>query len=97
MRLAIARSIKSSSGVASKTSSNAALVVCCRPPSPRGLDPQLVAKAAADLGVPIDRVEVVETVAEAVGTAQLSTPIEGQIVITGSLYVVGAARALLVR
>jgi len=76
---------------------DAALVVCCRPPSPRGLDPQLVAKAAADLGVPIDRVEVVETVAEAVGTAQLSTPIEGQIVITGSLYVVGAARALLVR
>jgi dihydrofolate synthase / folylpolyglutamate synthase len=76
---------------------DAALVVCCRPPSPRGLDPQLVAKAAAELGVPADRIEVVDSVAEAVGTAQLSTLPEGQIVITGSLYVVGAARGLLVR
>jgi dihydrofolate synthase / folylpolyglutamate synthase len=76
---------------------DAALVVCCRPPSPRGLDPQLVAKAAAELSVPADRIEVVDSVAEAVGTAQLSTLPEGQIVITGSLYVVGAARGLLVR
>ena len=30
------------------------LVVCCRAPSPRALDPEVVAKAAIDLGVPPD-------------------------------------------
>jgi dihydrofolate synthase/folylpolyglutamate synthase len=73
------------------------LVVCCRPPSPRALDPGLVAKGAIALGVPEDRVEVVDTVAQAVGFALTSTPEGGQIVVTGSLYVVGAARGLLAR
>ena len=76
---------------------DAGFVVCCRPPSPRALDPELVANAATDLGVPNDRVEVVDTVAQAVGLAIASTPDVGQIVVTGSLYVVGAARARLVR
>jgi dihydrofolate synthase / folylpolyglutamate synthase len=71
-------------------------LVCCRPPSPRALDPTHIAKAATDLGVPEDRVEVVESVADAVGTALLATAEDGQIVITGSLYVVGAARSVLV-
>lgn len=75
----------------------AALVVCCRPPSPRALDPELVARAAADLGVPDDRVEVVDSVADGLAAAILGTLESGQIVITGSLYVVGAARSLLVR
>jgi folylpolyglutamate synthase/dihydropteroate synthase len=36
-------------------------------------------------------------VQEAVGTALLATPEEGQVVVTGSLYTVGAARDILVR
>jgi dihydrofolate synthase/folylpolyglutamate synthase len=71
-------------------------LVCCRPPSPRALDPAFVAKAAVDLGFPEDRIEVVDRVEDAVSTAFLLTPEEGQIVITGSLYVVGAARSVLV-
>jgi dihydrofolate synthase/folylpolyglutamate synthase len=71
-------------------------LVCCRPPSPRALDPAFVAKAAVDLGVPEERIEVVDRVEDAVSTALLVTPPDGQIVITGSLYVVGAARSVLV-
>ena len=40
--------------------------------------------------------EVADRVAEAVSAALLATPEEGQIVVTGSLYVVGAARTVLV-
>jgi len=71
-------------------------LVCCRPPSPRALDPAFVAKAAVDLGLPEERIEVVDRVEDAVSTALLLTPEEGQIVITGSLYVVGVARSVLV-
>jgi len=71
-------------------------LVCCRPPSPRGLPGSLVADAARSLGVPADRIEVVDGVAEAVAEAMLVTPAEGQIVVTGSLYTVGAARSVLV-
>jgi dihydrofolate synthase/folylpolyglutamate synthase len=68
-------------------------VVCCRPPSPRALDPELVAGAAIDAGLDPDRVEVVDAVADAVARAvELAGP-GGQVVVTGSLYVVGAARA----
>ncbi len=63
---------------------------------PARLDPTHIAKAALDLGVPEDRVEVVEGVADAVGTAIVATAQDGQIVVTGSLYVVGAARTALV-
>lgn len=72
-----------------------ATLVCCAPPSPRALDPQHVARAAQDLGLAEDRIEVVDTVAQAVGLALATTPADGQIVVTGSLYVVGAARARL--
>ena len=72
------------------------LLVCCRPPSPRGLEAALVAKAAVELGFPEERIEVVDRVEDAVSTALLATPPDGQIVITGSLYVVGAARSVLV-
>jgi dihydrofolate synthase/folylpolyglutamate synthase len=75
---------------------DAAHVVCCRPPSPRALDPELVADAARDLGVPDEHVEVVEPIADAVAAALLVTPADGQVVVTGSLYVVGAARSILV-
>ncbi len=75
---------------------DAALVVCCRPPSPRALEPALVAKAAEELGVPAEAIEVVDTVAEGVATALLATPEDGQVVVSGSLYTVGAARSVLV-
>lgn len=75
----------------------AATLVCCRPPSPRALPPEAVAAAARDLGFPPERIEVADAVATGVSTALLATPDDGQIVITGSLYTVGAARSILVR
>jgi dihydrofolate synthase/folylpolyglutamate synthase len=75
---------------------DAARVVCCRAPSPRALDPAEIAAAARDLGARPEAVEAVETVAEAVGVALTDTPRDGQVVVTGSLYVVGAARSVLV-
>jgi dihydrofolate synthase/folylpolyglutamate synthase len=72
------------------------LVVCCRAPSPRAHDPNDVAKAAIDLGVDESRIEVVDTVAEAIATVLLAAPEDGQIVVTGSLYTVGAARSIFV-
>ena len=48
------------------------------------------------VGEIIRRIEVYDTVAEAVSSALLSTPPDGEIVITGSLYFVGAARSMLV-
>ena len=71
-------------------------LVCGRPPNARALDPELIASAAVELGFPEDRIEVVDSVAEAVSSALLTTPADGEIVITGSLYFVGAARSILV-
>ncbi len=72
------------------------LLVLCPPPSPRALDPAEVARAARSLGFPEDRIEIAENVRSAVGTAMVDTPDDGQVVVTGSLYVVGAARTMLV-
>jgi len=71
-------------------------LVCCQPPSPRALETSFIVKAALELGFPENRIEVVERVEDAVAAALLATPPDGQIVITGSLYVVGAARSVLV-
>jgi dihydrofolate synthase/folylpolyglutamate synthase len=71
-------------------------VVCCRPASPRGLDAQAVAEAAYDLGVDRAAVVVIDDVPAAVAWAIEATPPDGQVVITGSLYVVSPARAFLV-
>ena len=73
-----------------------AQLVCGRPPNPRALDPALIADAAVALGFPAAHIDVVDTVAEAVSSALLSTPAEGEIIVTGSLYFVGAARSVLV-
>jgi dihydrofolate synthase/folylpolyglutamate synthase len=70
-------------------------VVCCAPPSPRARDPHELAEAARELGVPDDRVIVVNDVADAVERAIAETLEAGQVIVTGSLYVVGAARAAL--
>jgi len=69
------------------------LVVACPPPSPRALDPQVVAAAAEALGVDT---EVADSVPEAVTLALSLAAPEEMVVVTGSLYVVGAARAALV-
>ena len=48
-----------------------------------------------EMGVDKDRLEIVDAVADAVDRALELTGPDEQIVITGSLYVVGAARAIL--
>jgi dihydrofolate synthase/folylpolyglutamate synthase len=71
-------------------------LVCAPPPNARALDPALIASAAIDLGFPPERIEVVDSVSEAVSSALLTTPADGEIIVTGSLYFVGAARSMLV-
>jgi dihydrofolate synthase / folylpolyglutamate synthase len=68
-------------------------VIVCAAPSPRAHAPDVVAEAAHRLGPPADRVEIVADVAHAVDRALSVTPADGQVVVTGSLYTVGAARA----
>jgi dihydrofolate synthase/folylpolyglutamate synthase len=75
---------------------DAARLVCCRPDSLRGHDAEAVADAAYDLGVDRSAVDVIDDVREAVAFAIDVTPADGQVVVTGSLYVVSPARALLV-
>jgi dihydrofolate synthase/folylpolyglutamate synthase len=71
-------------------------IIVCRPPSPRAHDPAEVAKAAEAMGFDPEAIDIVDEVRAAVGTALLETPDEGQLVITGSLYVVGEARSIFV-
>jgi dihydrofolate synthase / folylpolyglutamate synthase len=71
---------------------HAARLLCCRPPSPRALDPAAVAAAGADLGADPARIETFATVEDAVARALAVTGEDAQIVVTGSLYTVGAAR-----
>ena len=68
------------------------LVVACPAPSPRTLDPSAITAAARQRG--IDAVEV-PSVAAAVEAAQADAAAEECILVTGSLYVVGAARGSL--
>lgn len=71
-------------------------LVVCRPPSPRALDPETLAAAALNAGMPRAAIEVADGVPEAVARALAATPPDGQLVVTGSLYTVGAARSVLV-
>jgi dihydrofolate synthase/folylpolyglutamate synthase len=68
-------------------------VVACAPDSPRAMTPEVVAEAAAGLGM---EVTAVDSPAEAVGLAIHRAGPDGRVVVCGSLYVVAAARALLV-
>src|SRR5437763_12545448 len=68
-------------------------VFTCPPPTPRAMASSDVADAALELGVEPDRVEALDTVEEAVARALVVTPKEGQVIVAGSLYLVGAARA----
>jgi dihydrofolate synthase/folylpolyglutamate synthase len=55
-----------------------------------------VANAAMDLGFDSDHIDVVDSVADAVARALDVTAADGQVIVTGSLYTVGAARSVLV-
>lgn len=70
------------------------LVVACPPPSPRAMAPKEVAAAAESLGVAAVAEASVEA---AVRRALREAGEEELLLVTGSLYVVGSARLLLVR
>lgn len=71
------------------------LVICCTAPSPRGLSSQILADAARSLGC--DAIEVVDTVDQACALALRNAGPQDAVLVAGSLYVVGAARAYLKR
>jgi len=68
------------------------LVLACRPPSPRGLDPAEVVGAASGLGV---RAEAAPSVPAAIARAIEAVADDEFVLVTGSLYVVGDARTVL--
>jgi dihydrofolate synthase/folylpolyglutamate synthase len=70
----------------------ARLLIACPPPSPRAQPPEDLKKAAQALGTPALTAPSVE---DAVGLAQAEATEDDLILVTGSLYVVGAARAAL--
>lgn len=72
---------------------DARLVVTCAPATPRAQPSSAVAEAARALGVATVECETVE---EAVVAALAAAHPEDLVLVTGSLYVVGAARAALV-
>ncbi|MGH9123339.1 MAG: bifunctional folylpolyglutamate synthase/dihydrofolate synthase [Acidimicrobiales bacterium] len=67
-------------------------IITCPPPSPRAHSADVVAKAAILLGV---EAEPAASVADAVDRARELATEDEMIVVTGSLYVVGAARTAL--
>jgi len=71
----------------------AAIVVCCTPPSPRAVPAEETAAAARAIGAPevIVEPDVVRACERAVSQAQA----DDAVLVTGSLYVVGAARPYL--
>ena len=70
-------------------------LVCCPPPSPRARPPEELVDAALELGMDQSQLEVADDVPSALDRALEITDPEGQIIVTGSLYVVGAARSVL--
>jgi folylpolyglutamate synthase/dihydropteroate synthase len=68
------------------------LVVACRPPSPRAQEPIQVATAAQALGI---SAEESDTTSEALERALTIADRDDLVLVTGSLYVVGAARTAL--
>jgi dihydrofolate synthase/folylpolyglutamate synthase len=73
--------------------SQIALVVACPPPSPRALPATEVASAAADMGL---TAVAAGSVPDAVALARARAGPEDMLLVTGSLYTVGAARSVLV-
>ncbi len=81
--------------LAALASTRAEWVFICPPPSPRAMAAADVAAAARDLGINPTRLETLATVDEAMARAFAVTPEDGQIVVAGSLYLVGAVRSAL--
>jgi dihydrofolate synthase / folylpolyglutamate synthase len=71
------------------------LIICCTPPSGRGLPASDVAAAARDMGC--ENVLVVPSVDHACDAALAKAAADDAVLVTGSLYVVGAARAHLIK
>lgn len=69
--------------------SRARLVIACRAPSPRAVEPEAIAEAAMQFGAPS---VVVEDIDKALEEALSAADDESVVLVTGSLYVVGAAR-----
>ena len=69
------------------------LVIATKPPSPRGVDPAMVAGAAEAMGL---RAEVVPSVTGAVERALGAAGDDEFVLVTGSLHAVGEARSVLV-
>jgi dihydrofolate synthase/folylpolyglutamate synthase len=70
-------------------------VYCCTAPSARGLPAADLAAVARSIGC--DDVREAATVAEACDRALNGAGVDDAILVTGSLYVVGAARPLMIR
>ncbi|MEP6624363.1 MAG: folylpolyglutamate synthase/dihydrofolate synthase family protein [Acidimicrobiia bacterium] len=70
-------------------------LVCTRAPTPRAMDPHAILDAAIALGMDPNAIDVLPDVNRAVARALDITGADGQILIAGSLYLVGAARAVL--
>ena len=71
-------------------SAGVAAVVACAPDSPRAMPVAAVAEAARSLGL---NVRVEPDVRDALRLARGMVDADGLVVVAGSLYVVGAARA----
>jgi dihydrofolate synthase / folylpolyglutamate synthase len=71
------------------------LVIVCTAPSPRGIECRRVAQAARDLGC--GEVIVIDTVEQACDYAVRHSDPDDAVLITGSLYVAGAARPVIRR
>jgi dihydrofolate synthase / folylpolyglutamate synthase len=69
---------------------DASVVVCCAPPSPRGIPAAETAAAAQALGC--DDVIAIDDVARACDAALQRATADDAVLVTGSLYVAGAAR-----
>jgi dihydrofolate synthase/folylpolyglutamate synthase len=72
-------------------------VVATRAETPRARDPQEIADAARALGVHPEHIDMVESVGAAVRRAIDASGPTDQVVVAGSLYVAGPARAALIQ
>ena len=69
-------------------------VIAVAPPSARAMDPGRIVAAAQDRGITASAAASVD---QALEQARAATPEDGLLLVTGSLYLVGAARGMLIR
>jgi dihydrofolate synthase / folylpolyglutamate synthase len=67
-----------------------ARIFCCRPPSPRSMDPKYLADAAKEAGY---AVEIIEDVPDALAAAHAAAHPRDLVLVTGSMYTIGIARS----